>query len=92
MPLTTRVQKTCCTVVHNGTNLALLLVQAGLARVVRHKQEDENRSRHYDELLTAEAAAEKAKKGVWATDADPRSAVVRVQELQGDVARSKQFM
>lgn len=42
-------------------------------------------------LTNAEANAEKAKKGVW-DDENNSKAVLRVNELQGDAARSKQFL
>lgn len=101
-------EKTCCTVLVGGQNIAEALVSRGLAKVVRHRGDDENRSSHYDALLTAEAQAEKAKKGMkcyrilhyqefswlsglWADQTD-KPGTIRVQELQGDAQRSKQFL
>lgn len=43
-------------------------------------------------MLAAEAEAEKGKKGVWADKSEDKHGLVRVQELQGDVQRSKQFL
>lgn len=84
-------EKTCCTVQMNGQNIGEALISKGLARVIRHKQDDDNRSSQYDALLTAEAQAEKEKKGLWSEKSDTPT-TVRIQELQGDVQRSKQFM
>jgi staphylococcal nuclease domain-containing protein 1 len=42
-------------------------------------------------LLNAESNAEKAKKGLW-NDENADKATIRVNELQGDAARSKQFL
>ncbi|KAK0395145.1 hypothetical protein QR680_001139 [Steinernema hermaphroditum] len=86
-------EKTCCTVTAGGQNIAEVLISRGLAKVVRHRGDDENRSVHYDALLAAETKAEQAKKGLFA-DADPNDnkSVLRIQELSGDVQRSKQFL
>lgn len=51
----------------------------------------DNRSSQYDALLAAEANAEKEKKGLWSEKTD-KAPTIRVQELQGDVQRSKQFL
>ncbi|KAL1245145.1 Staphylococcal nuclease domain-containing protein [Trichinella spiralis] len=99
-------ERTCCTVVFGGQNMAELLVSKGLATVVRNRQGDENRSPFYDNLLTAEAAAEKARLGIHSlkhsVDANhmetaniyntSEKQIVRLQELQGNVAKSKQFL
>lgn len=66
------------------------MLARGLGKVIRHKQDDDSRSSHYDALLAAEVKAEKEKKGVWSDNAS--EATLRVQELQGDVQRSKQFL
>lgn len=36
-------------------NIAEALVSKGLATVIRYRQDDDQRSSHYDELLAAEA-------------------------------------
>jgi staphylococcal nuclease domain-containing protein 1 len=83
-------EKTCATVTINGQNVAQQLVERGLAKVLRHRQDDDNRSSAYDALLVAEANAEKEKKGLFSEKKE--GSTVRVQELQGDAARSKQFL
>jgi staphylococcal nuclease domain-containing protein 1 len=55
------------TVVHGNTNIALYLVEAGYASVIRHRQDDEDRSPEYDALLAAEEAAKKEEKGMWSS-------------------------
>lgn len=65
----------------------------GLATVVRYRQGDENRSSQYDQLLAAEAKAEKSRKGLHSLKKDVSEGavpvqkdlipIVRVQELQG---------
>jgi staphylococcal nuclease domain-containing protein 1 len=54
-----------CTVTLNGKNVALMLVEAGYASVIRHRMDDQDRSPIYDELLAAEEAAQKEQKGMW---------------------------
>lgn len=85
-------EKTCCTVISAGLNVAEALVSKGLAKVVRYRSDDDNRSSQYDALLAAEAKAEKSKKGLFSEkEAGDRGSVLRIQELQGDAQRSKQF-
>uniref|UniRef100_A0A914I7I6 Staphylococcal nuclease domain-containing protein n=1 Tax=Globodera rostochiensis TaxID=31243 RepID=A0A914I7I6_GLORO len=88
-------EKICCTVLFNNQNVAVMLIQRGYARAVRHGRDDDNRSSQYDALLAAESQAEKDKKGVWAdksADKEEKPRTLRVQELQGDAQRSKQFL
>lgn len=46
------------------SNVAETLVSKGLATVIRYRQDDDQRSSHYDELLSAEARAQKKKLGL----------------------------
>lgn len=41
---------------HSDRNIAEQLIEKGLAGVVRHKRDDEDRSPDYDKLMTAEQA------------------------------------
>ncbi|VDM95711.1 unnamed protein product [Thelazia callipaeda] len=86
-------EKICCTVMLGGLNVGEALVSKGLAKVVRYRSDDDNRSSQYDALLAAEAKAEKSKKGLFADrELGDKGSVVRVQELQSDAQRSKQFL
>ncbi|KAL3102323.1 hypothetical protein niasHS_003732 [Heterodera schachtii] len=88
-------EKTCCTVMFNNQNVAVMLIERGFARAVRHGRDDDNRSPQYDALFAAEAQAEKDKKGIWAeksTEKEEKPRTLRVQELQGDAQRCKQFL
>lgn len=82
-------EKTCCTVTVGGVNVAEALVSKGLATVVRYRQDDDQRSSRYDELLAAEMKAQKTAAGVHSKKEAPTH---RVADLSGDVAKSKQFM
>lgn len=57
--------------------------------MVRYRQNDDQRSSRYDELLAAEAKASKALKGVFAKKDIPQH---RVNDLSADPTRAKQFL
>lgn len=68
-------------------NIAEHLVEKGYATVVRYRQDDDQRSSRYDELLTAENQAIKSSKGVHSKkEATP----VRINDLTVDHSRIKQ--
>lgn len=67
-------------------NIAELLVGKGLASVVRYRQDDDQRSSRYDELLTAEAQAIKTAKGLHSKKEAPG---VRINDLTVDHSRIK---
>lgn len=43
--------RTCVTIINGDQNIAEALISRGLAQVIRHKKDDENRSSKYDVLL-----------------------------------------
>jgi staphylococcal nuclease domain-containing protein 1 len=65
-------EREVATVNVNGKNIALALVEAGYASVIRHRRDDDDRSPDYDAMLLAEEAAQKDEKGMWS--AKPPSA------------------
>ncbi|XP_030753895.1 staphylococcal nuclease domain-containing protein 1 [Sitophilus oryzae] len=77
-------RKECATVTISGKNVAEALVSKGLATVVRYRQDDDQRSSRYDELLKAETKAEKSQLGVHSKK---DGAPLRVTEIDG--ARAK---
>ena len=58
-------EREVATVIVNGKNIALTIVEAGYASVVRHRRDDNDRSPDYDSFLLAEEAAQKDEKGMW---------------------------
>ncbi|XP_075530608.1 staphylococcal nuclease domain-containing protein 1 [Dermacentor variabilis] len=82
-------EKTCCTVTIGGINVAEALVGKGLATVVRYRQDDDQRSAHYNDLLAAEMKAQKSARGLHSKK---DASVHRVVDLAGDLAKSKQFL
>ena len=63
------------------------MVSKGLATVVRYRQDDDQRSSKYDELLNAEQQAVKGNKGVHATK---NVTSHRINDLTTDHSRIKQ--
>ncbi|GFQ84815.1 staphylococcal nuclease domain-containing protein 1 [Trichonephila clavata] len=83
-------EKTCCTVTIGGINVAEALVSKGLATVVRYRADDDQRSAHYDELLSAETKALKSLKGVHSKK-EGKKETIRIVDLSGDLKLSKQY-
>ncbi|KAG8198549.1 hypothetical protein JTE90_026450 [Oedothorax gibbosus] len=81
-------EKTCCTVTIGGSNVAEALLSKGLATVVRYRADDDQRSAHYDELLSAETKAAKSGKGLHSKKDNPS---IRIVDLSGDLKLSKQY-
>ncbi|XP_063970734.1 staphylococcal nuclease domain-containing protein 1-like [Lytechinus pictus] len=82
-------EKTCATVTIGQVNVAEALVSKGLCTALRHRQDDDQRSAHYDELLAAETRAIKNVKGLHSKKEQP---LHRVADLSGDSAKAKQFL
>uniref|UniRef100_A0A8C5QMV6 Staphylococcal nuclease domain-containing protein n=1 Tax=Leptobrachium leishanense TaxID=445787 RepID=A0A8C5QMV6_9ANUR len=82
-------ERTCSTVTIGGINIAEALVSKGLATVIRYRQDDDQRSSHYDELLAAEARAIKNAKGLHSKKEVP---IHRVADISGDTQKAKQFL
>ena len=82
-------EKVCCTVMLNETNVAEAIVSAGLAKVIRYKQDNDQRSSKYDELLAAESRAEKKGAGLHSSK---EPSTVKVADVSSDVNKAKQFL
>ncbi|XP_075064620.1 staphylococcal nuclease domain-containing protein 1 isoform X2 [Mixophyes fleayi] len=82
-------ERTCATITIGGINIAEALVSKGLATVIRYRQDDDQRSSHYDELLAAEARAIKNAKGLHSKKEIP---IHRVADISGDTQKAKQFL
>jgi staphylococcal nuclease domain-containing protein 1 len=62
-------EREMATVQYQDKNVGLMLVENGMASVIRHRQDDSDRSPIYDDLLLAEQAAQEAQKGLWSSKA-----------------------
>lgn len=78
-------EKICCTVYSGNVNLGEALISKGLAKTLRHRQDDENRSSHYDDLLTAEQQAEKRGVGLFSNG----SGLQRIVDMTGDANKER---
>lgn len=82
-------EKVCATVIFGDINIAEALVSQGLAKVIRYKQDDDQRSSKYDELLAAEARAQKKAAGVHSTK-QPTS--MKINDTSNDSNKTKQLL
>jgi len=78
-------ERTCATVTSGGVNIAEALVSKGLVKVVRHRQDDDARSAHYDSLLAAEQRALKTSKGLYSKK---EPATRHVTDVTGEQAKN----
>lgn len=62
-------EREVATIIANNKNVALMLVEAGYASVIRHRKDDNDRSPHYDDLIAAEETAQAGQKGMWSSKA-----------------------
>lgn len=82
-------ERTCATVTISDINIAEALISKGLATVLWHRQDDDQRSSCYDDLLAAEIRAQKNGKGLHSKKDVPTH---RIADLSGDVSKSRQFL
>merc|ERR1711936_80786 len=82
-------EKTCCTVLIGGVNVAEALVSKGPATCVRYSAGNDQRSGKYDEPLMAEQKAEKSGKGMFDKKNIPTH---RVSDMSGNPVKCKQFL
>jgi len=82
-------ERQCATVTCADINIAEALISKGLATTLRHRQDDDQRSSCYDDLLTAESRAAKNGKGLHSKKEAPSH---RIADLSGDVSKSRQFL
>ncbi|DBA04877.1 TPA: hypothetical protein N0F65_006879 [Lagenidium giganteum] len=73
---------------NKGWNLAVEVVGAGFAEVVRHRP-DEEKSEYYDDLVTAETKAQTQKKGMYSGKEAPEH---RYTDLCFDATKAKQYL
>ena len=73
-------ERTCATVTISGINIAEALISKGFATALRHRQDDDQRSSCYDDLLAAETRAIKNGKGLHSKKESP---IHRVADLSG---------
>ncbi|KAG9295989.1 hypothetical protein G9A89_011841 [Geosiphon pyriformis] len=82
-------ERECATVKLGETNIAEKLVENGLAHVVRHKKDDEDRSSSYDQLLIAEQKAINNAKRIHNGKEPP---VYKISDASETAAKARQFL
>ncbi|RUS33118.1 hypothetical protein BC938DRAFT_473013 [Jimgerdemannia flammicorona] len=79
----------CATVKIGEVNIAEALVERGLATVIKHRRDDENRSLAYDQLLIAETKATEEGKGVHSSKEPP---TIRIVDASESAVKARQFL
>lgn len=84
-------EKLCATVkVNNGqVNVAEKLIEKGFAYVMRHRKDDDDRSREFDALLMAETKAKEEQLGLFSPKDVP---TLRVTDASENSAKAKTFL
>ncbi|RKP10055.1 hypothetical protein THASP1DRAFT_22190 [Thamnocephalis sphaerospora] len=82
-------ERECATVKQGNVNIAEMLVARGLAGVIYHRQDDENRAKEYDQLRAADEAAKNEGKGMHS--GKPK-AVPRYTDASEDLKRANSFL
>ncbi|KAJ7188134.1 hypothetical protein C8R46DRAFT_10891 [Mycena filopes] len=85
-------ERECATIRYGGqnANVAEQLLEKGLASLVRHKRDDEDRASDYDKLMTAELTASTDSRGIHSgKDVPPPKQPLNISE---SVARATQFL
>ncbi|KAG6903018.1 hypothetical protein C0995_007451 [Termitomyces sp. Mi166 len=85
-------ERECATVHYGGqnANIAEQLIEKGLASIVRHKRDDEDRSSEYDKLIAAEQAAVTETRGIHSGKEIP--APKQPLNISETAARATQFL
>eukprot|EP00768_Dysnectes_brevis_P000399 gnl/Dysnectes_brevis/1088_a1218_2742.p1 GENE.gnl/Dysnectes_brevis/1088_a1218_2742~~gnl/Dysnectes_brevis/1088_a1218_2742.p1 ORF type:complete len:876 (-),score=317.12 gnl/Dysnectes_brevis/1088_a1218_2742:60-2687(-) len=76
------VERMFATVIVGGTNVADSIVRSGFATVSHHSAEDDDRSRFYHQLVSAELVAQKKRLGLHAPTSGKKAAPIhRIKDL-----------
>lgn len=81
-------ERTCCTVMYQGQNVAEGLVAKGYAIPIRHRHDDNNRASEYDALRDAESKAEKAGKGAFSKSVPEP---MKVSDVSQEIPKARSF-
>lgn len=72
----------------NGKDLSQVIVENGMAGVVKHKSTDSDRSPDWDVLVELEKSAQTSQRGIFSSKVDPE----RIVEASETAARAKPFL
>jgi len=82
-------ERECATVTYKNQNVAELLLSKGLALVINHRRDDQDRSPFYDRLRIAEEEAKEKKVGVHSNKEAP---VYRYVDASENLSKAKSFL
>ncbi|CAF1242094.1 unnamed protein product [Rotaria sordida] len=78
-------EKIYCTVYIENVNIGEVLISKGFAKAIRYRQDNEQRSSRYDDLLIAEQQAEKRSVGLFSNS----SGLYRIVDMIGDTNKER---
>ncbi|CAG8450919.1 5228_t:CDS:10 [Acaulospora colombiana] len=81
--------KECATIKLGEFNPAEALLERGLAQIIRHRRDDEDRSSCYDQLLIAEQKAQTNAKGVHSNKEPP---TYRIGDASENASKARQYL
>jgi len=82
-------ERECATVTYKGQNIAELLLSKGLALVIHHGRDDQNRSPFYDRLRMAE---EEAKEALVGCHSNKEAPIYRYVDASENLSKAKSFL
>jgi len=82
-------ERECATITYKNQNIAELLLSKGLALVINHRRDDQDRSPFYDRLRIAEEKAKEAKVGIHSNKEAP---VYRYVDASENLSKAKSFL
>jgi len=82
-------ERECATITYKNQNIAELLLSKGLAAIINHRRDDQDRSPFYDRLRLAEEEAKEAKVGYHSGKEAP---VHRYVDASENLSKAKSFV
>ncbi|KAI9300621.1 hypothetical protein BJ944DRAFT_21573 [Cunninghamella echinulata] len=81
--------KDCATITIGNNNIAQQLLEKGLATIIRHRKDDDDRSHQYDQLLLSETKAQEQQKGLHSGKEQP---IVRIVDASENMTKARQYL
>eukprot|EP00281_Chroomonas_sp_CCMP1168_P008191 CAMPEP_0206267944 /NCGR_PEP_ID=MMETSP0047_2-20121206/31432_1 /ASSEMBLY_ACC=CAM_ASM_000192 /TAXON_ID=195065 /ORGANISM="Chroomonas mesostigmatica_cf, Strain CCMP1168" /LENGTH=890 /DNA_ID=CAMNT_0053696207 /DNA_START=148 /DNA_END=2823 /DNA_ORIENTATION=+ len=88
---TSESERVFASVCEGPNNVAIALVANGLATVMKHRGDDQDRSLYYDDLLQAEAAAARDKKGLHGDVTPPTRHINDISQSSAQAQAKQMF-
>mmetsp|Transcript_10807 Transcript_10807/g.26760 ORF Transcript_10807/g.26760 Transcript_10807/m.26760 type:complete len:884 (-) Transcript_10807:255-2906(-) len=88
---TSETERVFASVLEGHNNVAVALVANGLATAMKHRGDDQDRSLYYDDLLQAEAAAARDKKGLHSDVTPPPRHINDISQSSAQTQAKQMF-